>query len=62
MLNNWIRSLSNKDEALNISYDSELPSPYKEMYDQVIEDSGDLMFTIIEKFFPEEIEENEIEN
>jgi len=32
MLNNWIRSLNNKEEMLEIKYDSELPQSYQEQY------------------------------
>jgi GTP-sensing pleiotropic transcriptional regulator CodY len=57
MLNNWIRSLNNKEEILNVSYNSELPKEYQDQYDFVTETTGDLLFTIIEKFFPEQQEE-----
>ena len=32
MLNNWIRSLNNKEEMLEIKYDSKLPQSYQEQY------------------------------
>ena len=57
MLNNWIRSLNNKEDILNVSYLSELPKEYQDQYDFVTETTGDLLFTIIEKFFPEQQEE-----
>lgn len=61
MLNNWIRSLNNKEEMLEIKYDSELPQSYQEQYQNIITNAAALIESIKARFFldiPAALEEN----
>ena len=53
MLNNWIRSLNNKEEMLEIKYDSELPQSYQEQYQNIITNAAGLIESIKARFFPD---------
>ena len=53
MLNNWIRSLNNKEEMLEIKYDSELPQSYQEQYQNIITNAAALIESIKARFFPD---------
>ena len=53
MLNNWIRSLNDKQEMLKIKYDSELPQSYQEQYQNIITSAAALITSIKARFFPE---------
>ena len=58
MLNNWIRSLNDKEELLEIEYDSELPEQYEQQYETVIAASLEMINNIKRQFFPEESNED----
>ena len=57
MLNNWIRSLNNKEEMLEIQYDTELPQSYVSQYETVISNSLQLVASIQKRFFPDAVED-----
>lgn len=57
MLNNWIRSLNDKEEMLEIQYDTELPQSYASQYEIVISNSLQLVDSIQKRFFPDAVEE-----
>lgn len=54
MLNNWIRSLSTKEDMLEIKYDTDLPVEYEQQYGQIISNVLQLIENIKRRFFPEE--------
>ncbi len=54
MLNNWIRSLTNKEDMLEIKYDTDLPLEYEEKYGVIISNSLQLIENIKRRFFPQE--------
>lgn len=49
MLNNWIRSLNNKEQLLEIQYNSTLPSPYMEQYTAILQSSAGIIESILSR-------------
>lgn len=61
MLNNWIRSLNNKEQLLEIQYNSTLPSPYMEQYAAVLQSSAGIIESILSRLLPADGGQAEIE-
>lgn len=55
MLNNWIRSLNDKEQMKQITYDSELASPYREKYLSVMASSASMIQSILERILPKPV-------
>lgn len=54
LLNNWIRSLTTKEEMMEVKYDSELPEEYQQKYETIIAETLQLVNNIVSRLYPNE--------
>ena len=60
-MNVWLRSITDKDQLLQINWDTELPEEYNQQVSEIYSQSLTIMNEIKNKFIPQEQEDEENE-